>query len=113
MKTNNEIMSIANNTSDFIHYSENSIVSKQLIKKETGTITLFAFDKTQSLSEHTTSFDAFVQVVDGKAEFIIDSKPVIVSKDEFIILPANIPHAVNAVEKFKMVIVMIKNQIKA
>jgi len=108
---NNEIKSSAINSSEFIEYSEGSIVSKQLIKKETGTITLFAFDKDQSLSEHTAAFDAFVQVIDGKGEFIIDSKPVIVSKDEFIILPADIPHAVNAVEKFKMLIVMIKNKI--
>jgi quercetin dioxygenase-like cupin family protein len=108
MKTNNEILSKAINASEFIQYSEGSIVSKQLVKKETGTITLFAFDKGQSLSEHTASFDAFVQVVDGKGEFLIDGKPYIVSQDEFIILPANIPHAVNAVEKFKMIIVMIK-----
>ena len=110
MKTNSEITSLAITTADFIQYSDNSIVSKQLIKQETGTITLFAFDKSQSLSEHTTPFDAFVQIVDGKAEFIIDSKPIIVSKGEFIILPANIPHVVNAVEKFKMLIVMIKEK---
>jgi quercetin dioxygenase-like cupin family protein len=106
----NKITSRAINTSDFIQYSDNSIVSKQLIKQETGTITLFAFDKSQSLSEHTAPFDAFVQVVDGKAEFIIDGMSVTVSRDEFIILPANIPHAVNAIEKFKMLIVMIKNK---
>jgi len=110
MKTKDELMSIAINAAEFVQYSENSIVSKQIIKQETGTITLFAFDKGQSLSEHTTPFDAFVQVVDGNAEFIIDSKPVIVSQNEFIILPANIPHSVNAVEKFKMLIVMIKNK---
>jgi quercetin dioxygenase-like cupin family protein len=108
MKAKNEMMSIAINASEFIEYSENSIVSKQIIKKDTGTITLFAFDKGQSLSEHTAPFDAFVQVVDGKGEFIIDGKPHIVTRDEFIVLPANIPHAVNAVEKFKMLIVMIK-----
>ena len=106
----NKILSRAINASGFVQYSDNSIVSKQLIKQETGTITLFAFDKSQSLSEHTAPFDAFVQVVDGKAEFIIDGKPVIVSKDEFIILPSNVPHAVNAVEQFKMLIVMIKNK---
>ncbi|MDO8549661.1 MAG: cupin domain-containing protein [Ignavibacteria bacterium] len=110
MKTKNEIISVAIKAADFIEYSDNSVVSKQIIKKETGTITLFAFDKAQSLSEHTTPFDAFVQIVDGKAEFIIDGKPVIVSKEEFIILPANIPHSVNAIEKFKMLIVMIKNK---
>jgi quercetin dioxygenase-like cupin family protein len=110
MKMENKITSQSINTSGFIQYSDSSIVSKQLIKQETGTITLFAFDKSQSLSEHTTPFDAFVQIVDGKAEFIIDGKPVIVSKDEFIILPANIPHAVNAIEQFKMLIVMIKNK---
>ena len=111
METKNELMSKAINSADFIQYSDGSIVSKQLIKKETGTITLFAFDKGQSLSEHTAPFDAFVQIVDGKAECAVDGKPVIVSKGEFIILPANIPHAVNAVEKFKMLIVMIKKSV--
>lgn len=110
MKSNDEILSKVINASEFIQYSDGSIVSKQLIKKETGTITLFAFDKGQSLSEHTAPFDAFVQVVDGKAEFIIDTKAVIATKDEFIILPANIPHSVNAIEKFKMIIVMIKEK---
>lgn len=110
MNTINEIMSMAINAAKFIEYADNSVVSKQLIKKDTGTITLFAFDKSQSLSEHTAPFDAFVQIVDGKGEFVIDNKPVIVSQDEFIILPANVPHAVNAVEKLKMIIVMIKNK---
>jgi quercetin dioxygenase-like cupin family protein len=108
MQTKNEIMSIAINAAGFIEYSDGSVVSKQLIKKDTGTITLFAFEKGQSLSEHTAPFDAFVQVVDGKGEFFINGRPVVVNCDEFIILPANIPHAVNAVEKFKMLIVMIK-----
>ena len=110
METKNEITSIAINAAEYVQYSENSIVSKQLIKKDTGTITLFAFDKGQSLSEHTAPFDAFVEIVDGKAECIIDDKAVVVKQGEFIILPANIPHAVNAVEKFKMLIVMIKNK---
>lgn len=110
MSTKNEIMSTAINAAEFVQYSENSIVSKQLIKKDTGTITLFAFDKGQSLSEHTAPFDAFVEIVDGKAECTIDGKPVVVMQGEFIILPANIPHSVNAIEKFKMLIVMIKNK---
>ena len=110
MNTDNKSTSVANNTSGLVEYSDNSIISKQLIKKDGGTITLFAFDKTQSLSEHTVSFDAFVQVIDGNAEFIVGGNSVIVSKDEFIILPSNIPHAVNAIEKFKMLIVMIKNK---
>ncbi len=109
MNTNSDILANAVTASEFIQYSDGSIVSKQIIKKETGTITLFAFDKGQSLSEHKASFDAFIQIVDGKAECIIDGKPVLVSQGEFIILPANISHAVNAVEKFKMIIVMIKN----
>lgn len=108
METKKELTATAIDSAEFIQYSEGSIVSKQLIKKDTGTITLFAFDKGQSLSEHTAPFDAFVEIVDGKAECIVGGKPVIVSKGEFIILPANIPHAVNAIEKFKMIIVMIK-----
>ncbi|RPI70534.1 MAG: cupin domain-containing protein [Ignavibacteriales bacterium] len=110
METKKELTSTAINSAGFIEYSDGSIVSKQIIKKDTGTITLFAFDKGQSLSEHTAPFDAFVEIVDGKAECIIDGKPVAVSKGEFIILPANIPHAVNAIEKFKMLIIMIKNK---
>ncbi|MDE3056562.1 MAG: cupin domain-containing protein [Bacteroidota bacterium] len=94
--------------SGFIQYSDGSIVSKQLIKQKSGTISLFAFDKGQSLSEHTAPFNAFVEIVDGTAEIVIDKHLNTVKAGEFIILPANVPHSVNAAERFKMVIVMIK-----
>ncbi len=91
-----------------IDYSENSIVSKQVLQKPTGNITLFAFDKGQKLSEHSAPFDAMVQVVEGKVEITIDKKPYILEEGETIIMPANIPHAVTAIEKFKMLLTMIK-----
>lgn len=91
-----------------IEYASDSVVSKMLIKKETGNLTLFAFDKGQSLSEHTAPFDAAVQILDGNAEIIIGGKSYILSAGEFIIMPADIPHAVKATEKFKMLLTMIK-----
>ncbi len=94
---------------DLIGYQENSVVSREIVRKETGTVTIFAFDKGEGLSEHTAPFDAIVQVVDGTAEIIISGSKNIVKKGEIIIMPANIPHALNAVEKFKMVLTMIRS----
>lgn len=92
-----------------VEYQTGSVVSRTLIKKPTGTVTLFAFDEGQSLSEHTTPYSALVQVLDGHAEFTIDGKAHPVKKGEAIILPASIPHAVRAVVRFKMVLTMIRN----
>jgi len=91
-----------------VEYSEGGIVSKRVIDRPTGNVSLFAFDKGQRLSEHKAPFDAMVQVVEGQAEIVIDSVPHIVRSGESIIMPANVTHAVNAVEKFKMVLTMIK-----
>ena len=91
-----------------VDYSENGIVSKRVLEKKTGNVSLFAFDKGQSLSEHTASFDAMVQVVEGTAEIIINKIPFTVNAGDTIIMPANITHAVFAVDKFKMVLTMIK-----
>lgn len=91
-----------------VDYSENGIVSKRVLEKKTGNVSLFAFDKGQSLSEHTAPFDAMVQVVEGTAQIIINKQPQTVNIGETIIMPANIPHAVYAIEKFKMVLTMIK-----
>ena len=91
-----------------VDYSEGSTVSKIISKNEAGNITLFAFDKAQSLSKHTAPFDAFIQVLDGTAIIIIDDKPFEVSEGQGIIMPANISHAVEAKEKFKMLLVMIR-----
>ncbi len=95
--------------SESIDYSDGGIVSKTVLKKQTGNISLFSFDKGEALSEHTAPFDALIQVVDGKGEVIIGGKPFLLGKGECIIIPANIPHSVNAAEKFKMVLTMIKS----
>lgn len=96
------------NLSELLNYQTNSVVSRVLLKKSSGNITLFAFDKGEGLSEHTTPFDAFVQVLDGKAEITISSIPVQVSSGEMIIMPANEPHSIKATERFKMLLVMIR-----
>ncbi len=93
---------------DMVNYQDGSIVSKEVIKKEVGTVTLFAFDKGQGLSEHTAPFDALVNVLDGQAEFKISGNPFIVTEGEMIIMPANKPHSVQAKERFKMLLVLIK-----
>ena len=94
----------------FISYADNSVVSKTLLKKETGNITLFAFDKGQGLSEHTAPFDAVVHILDGQAEITIGGQPNIVSAGKLLIMPANVPHALQAFEKFKMLLIMIKGE---
>ncbi len=92
-----------------VSYQPGSIVSRTVIEKKTGTVTLFAFDEGQGLSEHTAPFDAMVCVVDGEAEISISGKPQRVKKGEMIIMPANEPHAVRAVQKFKMMLIMIRS----
>ena len=94
---------------DLIAYQESSVVSREIIRKETGTVTIFAFDKDEGLSEHTAPFDAMVQVVDGTAEIIISGTKNVVSKGEMIIMPADDPHALNAIERFKMILTMIRS----
>lgn len=93
-----------------VNYNENSIVSKIVIKKEAGNVSLFAFDQGQSLSEHTAPFDALIQIVDGEAEIVIGGIPHLTIVGESIIMPANIPHAVKAIKKFKMILTMIKSK---
>ena len=93
---------------DKVAYAEGSVVSKIIIRNERGNITLFAFDKDEFLSEHTAPYDAIVQVLDGKAEIIIDGETFELSVGESIIMPANVRHAVVAVEQFKMLLTMIK-----
>ena len=96
------------NFNDKVDYSAEGIVSKRVLQKEKGNVTLFAFDKGQKLSEHSAPFDAMVQVLEGKAEIQINRVPFELNAGQSIIMPANIPHAVNAVEKFKMLLTMIK-----
>jgi quercetin dioxygenase-like cupin family protein len=92
-----------------IDYSDGGIVSKTVLKKQTGNISLFSFDKGEALSEHTAPFDAMITVVDGRGEVVIGGTSFILEAGQSIIMPANITHAVNAVEKFKMVLTMIKS----
>jgi quercetin dioxygenase-like cupin family protein len=89
-------------------YQDGSIVSKEIIRKKEGTVTVFAFDKGQGLSEHTAPFDALVYVVDGQVEITIGGKPSELKAGEMIIMPANKTHALKAIEQFKMLLVMIK-----
>lgn len=91
-----------------VDYSPEGIVSKRVIQKEKGNVTLFAFDKGQKLSEHSAPFDAMIQVLEGQAEILINRVPFLLAGGQAIIMPANIPHAVNATEKFKMLLTMIK-----
>lgn len=95
---------------NLIAYQKDSVVSKTIIGKKTGTVTLFAFDKGQGLSEHTAPFDAIVYLVDGEAEITVADKTHVVKKGEMLILPASIPHALSALQPFKMMLTMIKSQ---
>ena len=99
----------ANNLDNLIAYQKDSVVSKTIIGKKTGTVTLFAFDQGQGLSEHTAPFEAIVFVVDGEAEITVAGNPHLVKKGEMIILPANMPHALQALSPFKMLLTMIKS----
>lgn len=96
------------NLAQQIDYASGGVVSKQILKNDTGNVTLFSFDKGQGLSEHTAPFDAMVQVIDGEAEIHINGTPHRLAAGEVIIMPANIPHALQAVERFKMLLTMIK-----
>ena len=98
------------NMEGLVEYAKDAVVSKTLIKKDTGTVSLFAFDKGQGLSEHTAPFNAMVHVIEGEAEIIIDRKGHTVKAGEFIIMPANITHSLDATQKFKMVLTMIKSK---
>lgn len=93
---------------DRIEYSKGSIVSQQLTYNPAGNITLFAFDEGQQLSEHTAPFDAIVEIVDGEAEIHVGGEKFVVKTGEMLIMPANVPHALYAEAKFKMILTMIK-----
>lgn len=91
-----------------IEYTSGGVISKQIIKSKEGNVTLFSFDKGQGLSEHTASFDAMAQIIDGEVEIKIDGASHHLKKGDCIIMPANHPHALHAVESFKMILTMIK-----
>ena len=92
-----------------VEYQEGAVVSRTIIERNNGTITLFAFDQGQGLSEHTAPFDAMAQIVDGEAVIIIDGNSISLKSGEVTIMPANRPHALKAAKRFKMMLVMIKN----
>lgn len=99
-----EVLPIAN----LVSYNDGSVVSRQITKSEAGNVTLFAFDKDQALSEHTAPFDALVHVLDGEAEIEISGKPFHLKTGDAIIMPANEPHAVRALTRFKMLLTMVR-----
>lgn len=103
-----EDLAKVSNLEDMLDYQEGSVVSRTLIKKDIGTVTLFSFDKDEGLSEHTAPFDALVYVFDGEAEISISKQINIVKKGEMIVMPAHEPHALKALKRFKMMLVMIK-----
>jgi quercetin dioxygenase-like cupin family protein len=99
----------ATNLGNMIDYQKGSVVSREIMNKKTGTITAFAFDEGQSLSEHTAPFDAVVYLLDGEAEITISGKPFRLRQGEMIVMPADQPHALTALKKFKMMLTMIRS----
>ncbi len=105
----NEIMGQAQELVRLVDYQAGAIVSKEVLKKKTGTLTLFAFDAGQGLSEHTAPFDAFVYVFDGMGEITLAGKTHVLKAGQSIIMPANQPHSVKAAQKFKMLLALLKD----
>ena len=104
----NELRGKAFNLEQFVEYADGAVVSKTLLKKSAGTVTLFAFDSGQGLSEHTAPFDAVVYILDGEARITIGGDPHTVSAGQMLIMPANVAHALQADVPFKMLLVMIR-----
>jgi quercetin dioxygenase-like cupin family protein len=94
---------------ELVSYQDGAVVSREIVKKSTGSVTLFAFDEGQGLSEHTAPFDALVQVVEGEAEIMISGQPHRLQGGEMILMPANQPHALKALKRFKMILTMIRS----
>jgi len=97
------------NLSDLVDYQDGAVVSRMVIKKDTGNVTLFSFDQGQGLSEHTAPFDAMVYILDGEAEVVISGKPNHLKAGEMIIMPADEPHSLKAIKRFKMLLIMIRS----
>ena len=94
---------------DLVQYQAGSVVSRTLIKEKAGTVTLFAFDEGEGLSEHTAPFDALVHLLEGEAEIVISGKPLQVKQGDIVLMPANEPHALKALTRFKMLLTMIRS----
>jgi len=97
------------NLDGMLDFQEGSVVSRALINKKEGTVTLFSFDKDEGLSEHSAPFDALVYIFDGKAKITISKVDYVLEKGQMVVMPANEPHALKAIEKFKMMLIMIKS----
>ena len=104
-----ELEAIPIRLEDLIEYQEGAVVSREIMRKESGTVTIFAFDKGEGLSEHTAPFDAMVQIIDGKAEITISGKKNTLERGDMIIMPADEPHALHALERYKMILTMIRS----
>jgi len=96
-------------TAEFVSYQDGSVVSREVLKRPTGNVTLFAFDEGEGLSEHTAPFDALVQVLEGEAEIMISGRPHRLKGGEMILLPVGQPHALKAIKRFKMILTMIRS----
>ena len=94
---------------DLVNYQEGAVVSRTLLKRPTGTVTLFAFDEGQGLSEHTAPFDALAHLLEGKAEIVVSGRPLIAKSGEAVLMPANQPHSLKALTRFKMQLTMIRS----
>jgi quercetin dioxygenase-like cupin family protein len=106
---NEDFISETLNLNEMIDYQKDSVVSRSLIKKKTGNVTLFAFDEGQALSEHTAPFEALAFILDGESEITVSGKTYHLKTGEMIIMPANEPHALKAIKKYKMLLIMIKS----
>jgi len=104
-----QVMTQVIEMADMVDYQEGSVVSRTIVNKKTGTVTLFAFAEEQGLSEHKTPFDALVHVLDGEVEITISGKPFRLKRGEMIIMPADEPHALKAITRFKMILTMIRS----
>jgi len=101
--------SMAVNLADQVDYANGAVVSRTLVDKKSGTVTLFSFDKGQGLSEHSAPFDALVQILDGEAEIVVGGVKIEAVAGQVVVMPANIPHSLNAPKKFKMLLTMIRS----
>jgi quercetin dioxygenase-like cupin family protein len=108
MQDNKNVIGVVLNIKDMVSYQPGSVVSRTVIDKSVGTVTVFAFDSGQGLSEHTAPFDALVQVIDGTADITIAGTVHTVREGEMIIMPANKPHALKANPRFKMLLIMVR-----
>ncbi len=108
-KEDNAGISKVQELKDLVNYQDGAVVSREIIRRNTGTVTLFAFSKGQGLSEHTAPFDALVYIVEGEVEVLISGNTHYLNQGKFVILPANEPHALRALSNFKMLLVMVKS----